>query len=240
MRIPIAVIGQAAGMASYPHLSRLWAQKKFQDFSSVFIREIQKIWALGPLAAILMLTHALPITHFIYGGGKLTPSDLLETAQLLQLMGLGVVFWILHIILSRGFYATQTTWLPSLWGTFTTVLFIPVYSYLAKIWGAKGVALAGTLGIIFYVVSLSIMLGIHIRKQTRNVSFSGLWKFGLSWSGFILVMGLLSLGISQIGIYQDTRLSALMDVLVTLFILSGVSLLVLRKVFNKVTDGPLF
>jgi len=240
MRIPIAIIGQAAGMASYPHLSRLWAQGKFSDFSSTFIREVQKIWALGPIAAVLMLTHALPITHFIYGGGKLTSADLLETAQLLQLMGLGVVFWILHIILSRGFYATQTTWLPSLWGTLTTILFIPVYSYLAKSWGAKGVALAGTLGIIFYVISLSIFLLIHIKKQTKEFSFSGVWKFGLGWSLVVCLLGLFSWGLSRLGIYQETRLSALLDILVASAGLGALAWVLLRKVFSRFTDGPLF
>lgn len=240
MRIPIAIIGQAAGMASYPHLSRLWAKRNFIDFSSTFIREIQKIWALGPLAAILMLTHALPITHFIYGGGKLTPTDLLETSQLLQIMGLGVVFWILHIILSRGFYATQTTWLPSLWGTITTILFVPVYSYLAKLWGAKGVALAGTLGIVFYVFSLSVLLVFHIKKQTKEVSFSPVWKFGFWWSLAVLFSGGLAYGISKIGIYQETRLSALLDVVTALIVLSSTSIFLLRKVFSKLTEGPLF
>lgn len=240
MRIPIAIIGQAAGIASYPHLSRLWAQKKYQDFSETFIREIQKIWALGPLAAILMLTHAVPITHFIYGGGKLTPYDLQETAKLLQWMGLGVVFWILHIILSRGFYATQTTWLPSLWGSVTTVLFIPVYSLLAKGMGSQGLALAGTLGITFYVGTLSLLLGFHIRKQTREVSFQGVWRFGLSWGAVVILLGLLALGLSKLGIYRETRLSALADILVASAVIGGLALYLLRKSFSHLTKGALF
>ena len=240
MRIPIAVIGQAAGIASYPHLSRLWAQKKYQDFSETFIREIQKIWALGPLAAVLMLTHAVPITHFIYGGGKLSAYDLQETAKLLQLMGLGVVFWILHIILSRGFYATQTTWLPSLWGSITTILFIPVYTYLAKKMETQGLALAGTLGITFYVGTLSLLLWAHIKKQTNQVSFSGVWRFGIRWFLVIVALGGLAYGLSKIGIYRETRLSAFADILVASLAVGGAALVILRKVFSQETKGALF
>lgn len=240
MRIPIAVIGQAAGMASYPHLSRLWAQSKFSEFGQTFIRELQKIWALGPIAAILMFTHALPITEFIYGGGKLTATDLMETAQLLRWMGLGVVFWILHILLSRGFYATQTTWMPSLWGTITTILFIPVYVILSQKWGVVGLAIAGSLGIAFYVVSLGLLLGWHLKKHQAGISFAPLWKFIGGWSLALLVLGGLAWAISQLGIYQGTRLSALADVILAMGVLGGAAFFLLRKIFASLTEGPLF
>jgi len=237
MRIPIAIIGQAAGIASYPHLSRLWAKKDYGEFGNTFIRELQKIWALAPIAAVLMFTHALPITDFIYGGGKLTPDDLRETAELLQLMGLGVVFWIYHILLSRGFYATQTTWLPSVWGTLTTVFFIPVYVKLSQMWGVHGLALSGTLGIAFYVVTLSWMLGRHLRKNQTSISFTPLWKFVFQWTLVISILGGVSFGLSKLGIYHSTRVSALMDVTLALVVLMSIALFLLRKVFAKTTSG---
>lgn len=240
MRIPIAIIGQAAGIASYPHLSRLWAQRKYLDFSETFNREIQKILALGPLAAILMLTHATPITQFIYGGGKLNAYDLEETARLLQIMGLGVVFWILHIILSRGFYATQTTWLPSLWGTLTTLIFIPIYSLLSQKWGAKGLALSGSLGIGFYVVTLSILLGRHLKKHAPEISFSKIWQFAFGWTAILVMLTGVAYGLSQLGIYQGTRLTALADICLALLVLTAFALFFLRKVFSQLTGGSLF
>ncbi|MFM8269373.1 MAG: murein biosynthesis integral membrane protein MurJ [Pseudomonadota bacterium] len=241
MRIPIAIIGQAAGIASYPHLSKLWAKANYHDFGQTFIRELQKIWALGPIAAVLMFTHALPITDFIYGGGKLTPDDLKETAELLQLMGLGVVFWIFHILLSRGFYATQTTWLPSLWGTLTTLIFIPVYVKLSQIWGVHGLALSGTLGIAFYVATLSWLLGRHLKKHQASVSFKPFWRFIFEWSLVICLFGLISFGFSRLHIYQSTRLSALADILLPFITLMGLAIFLLRKPFaNKTMGGALF
>lgn len=237
MRIPIAIIGQAAGIASYPHLSRLWAKGATFEFGQTFIRELQKIWALGPIAAVLMFTHALPITDFIYGGGKLTPDDLRETAELLQLMGLGVVFWIFHILLSRGFYATQTTWLPSLWGTLTTLLFIPVYFTFSKAWGVHGLALSGTLGIAFYVATLSWLLGRHLKKHQADISFKPLWIFIFQWSLVICVLGLISFALAQLGIYRSTRISAFLDTSLSLIVLTGLALVLLRKMFGKKTVG---
>lgn len=240
MRIPIAIVGQAAGIASYPYLSRLWANKNFAEFGKTFIRELQKIWALAPLAAILLVTHALPITHFIYGEGKLTLGDLKETAELLQIMGLGVVFWIFHVLLSRGFYATQTTWLPSVWGTLTTLLFIPVYIYLSKTMGVHGLALAGSLGIIFYVLTLSFLLTRHLKKNHAGISYRSLWKFMGLWSLALLGLGGVAQFLSQIGIYQNTRTTAFFDIFLAAGTLSIAAFFLLRKVFNKVTDGALF
>jgi peptidoglycan biosynthesis protein MviN/MurJ (putative lipid II flippase) len=152
-------------------------------------------------------------------------------------MGLGVVFWIFHILLSRGFYATQTTWLPSLWGTLTTLLFIPVYVKLSQVWGVHGLALSGTLGIAFYVATLSWMLGRHLKKNQTSISFKPLWKFGFQWSLVICVLGAISFGLSKLGIYHSTRLSALVDVTVALGVLTSIALLLLRKVFAKSTPG---
>jgi len=240
MRIPIAIVGQAAGIASYPYLSRLWANKNFKEFGKTFIRELQKIWALGPLAAILMVTHALPITHFIYGEGKLTPTDLKETAELLQLMAIGVVFWIFHVLLSRGFYATQTTWLPSVWGTLTTLLFVPVYVYLSEVRGTHGLALAGSLGIIFYVFTLSLLLVRHLKKNQAEISYIPLINFMGAWSLVLILLGSVSYLLSRLEIYQGTRLSAFMDISVGLGVLSLLTLFFLRKVFSRMTEGPLF
>jgi len=240
MRIPIAIIGQAAGIASYPHLSRMWAQKKYSEFGQTLNREIEKIWALGPIAAILMLTHALPITHFIYGGGKLTSSDLAETAQLLQLMGLGVVFWIMQILISRGFYATQTTWLPSLWGTAITFLFIPVYRVLSQKWGIQGLAISGTIGISFYVFTLSILLRRHMKQHSPEVSFKPLLKFCFSWSLALVLIGGISYGCSLLGIYQSTRISALLDIGLACLAAGATALVLLRKVYSRMTEGALF
>lgn len=240
MRIPIAIIGQAAGIASFPYLSRLWAQKNYQTFGDTFVVEIQKIWALGPCAAILLVTHALPLTHFIYGGGKMTPQDLQITAEILQWMGLGVLFWILQVLLSRGFYATQTTWFPSILGSVLTVLALPLYWFLGERYGVQGLAMAGTAGITVYVLILGIYLRKHVLKAAPEYSFKKLYRFCASWTVVVVLLAAVAYGISQLGIYQGTRLSGFLDVIAATAVLGLIAIGLLRTVFKRMLGEALF
>ncbi|NDG26311.1 MAG: hypothetical protein EB120_03940, partial [Proteobacteria bacterium] len=163
-----------------------------------------------------------------------------ETAQLLQLMGLGLVFWIMQILLSRGFYATQTTWLPSLFGTLLTIVFVPLYFVLSQKWGVRGLAISGSLGIACYSIFLGVLLKHHVKKYSSEISFRPVIKFGIAWTGALVLLGAMAYGISKIGIYQSSRLSALGDILLTTLVVGGAALFLLRKGFSQLTEGSLF
>ena len=47
MRIPVAIVGTAAGIASFPYLAKLWSQGNFAEYGRTLMREIQKLWALA-------------------------------------------------------------------------------------------------------------------------------------------------------------------------------------------------
>lgn len=240
MRIPIAVIGQAAGVASFPYLARLWSSGDFEKYGKTVLREISKLWAAAPVAAILLVGHALPITEAIYGGSRFQVADLTATAEALEYFGVGMIFWTLQMVLSRGFYACQRTWLPSLLGTFVGIATIPLYRYLGYSMGHKGLALAGTLAITLYTVILAGWLATHIRKHATGLSFSPFVKFVCWWSLVVVGLWFVSDGIRVLGVYQATRLTAIADVVLTTIVLAGISVLLLRTVFRRLTDGALF
>jgi putative peptidoglycan lipid II flippase len=234
MRIPIAVIGQAAGMASFPYLSRLWSEKNYGQYVDTLLAEISKLWALGPIAASLVVFNALPLTHFIYGGGKLNSFDLEQTATVLEIFGLGIFFWTSQILLSRGFYAAQKTWLPSIWGTVLSALMIPIYYVSSKKYSYFGLAASGTLGIFIYCFLLWIMLKRHISKVAPQYDYSDFRKFFIKWSFVILSFCLLSWIIPQLGIYQGTRFSAFLQLSIAGGVVGGGTLWVLRKYFPTI------
>lgn len=240
MRIPIAVIGQAAGIASFPYLSRLWSAGEFQKYGANLLRELMKLWAAGPVAAVLLMTHALPITHFIYGGGRMTSEDLQATATALQFFAPGMVFWTLQLVVSRGFYASRRTWLPSILGSAISLFVLPLYQYLARSRGHEGLALASSLAIFAYVLVMSVYLYKHLRHYSPDLSFSSFVKFGVGWSGVTAGLAGLSWWLHSLGIYRDTRISALGDVLLATLLLGGISLGLLRTVFRRLTDGALY
>lgn len=240
MRIPIAIIGQAAGIASFPYLARLWSEKKYSDYGATLLKEIEKLWALAPLASIIIIEHALPITHFIYGGGKLTQTDLVHTAQALQIFGLGIFFWTAQILLSRGFYACQITWIPSLIGTILSIILIPMYRYLGTVWTYKGLALAGSIGIVIYTLLLSLLLKAHLKKYCPKLPLTEFFKFFALWTGFLIIIFAISKAITYLGIYHETQLSALVHLAVVALATCPLAFWVQRLISRRIYKVSLF
>ena len=234
MRIPVAILGQAAGMASFPYLSRLWSEKNFSQYVDTLLSEISKLWALGPVAAVIVIFHAVPLTHFIYGGGRLTTHDIQQTSLVLQIFGLGIFFWSSQILLSRGFYAAQRTWLPSVLGTVLSLIMVPVYSFLAKQFGYLGLAWSGTAGIVIYTLILWGLLKKHIRNISSHYDFSRFYQFFFGWALVVVLLGVVAFGIEKMGVYQGTRSSAFVDLLLVGSIVGGSSLWILKKGFPQV------
>ncbi len=240
MRIPVAVIGQAAGVASFPYMSRLWASGAFHDYGKTLLREMMKLWATAPLAAILTYRFAEPITHFIYGGTRFTAADLLNTAEALKMFSFGVFFWTAQVVLARGFYACQMTWLPSVIGGICSLLAVPLYWKMGQLYGFEGLALSGSMGIAAYTTVLWILLRHHLRKHCAALDMRSFYLFIFGWAAALVVLGAIAHGLGSIGLYQHTRLSALAELLVVVAVTGAVAIGLLRTVFRRLTDGPLY
>lgn len=240
MRIPLAVIGQAAGVASFPFLAKLWFAGRKQDYGSTLLREVMKMWAAGPVAALVLFYFALPATHFIYGGGKFTAADLEATASGLRMYSLGVFFWVVQVLLARGFYACQKTWVPSILGGVCTLLTIPLYSLLAEKMGFTGLALAGSAGIALYSLVLWLLLVHHLRTNGAVADWKPFLKFCFGWIPVIALCAALCIGIQSLGLYQQTRATALLELAVATATIGAVCIGLLRTVFRRITGGPLY
>jgi putative peptidoglycan lipid II flippase len=241
MRVPVAILGQVAGIASFPFLSKLWAEGDLEEYSNVLTRELMKVFALAPLAAIFFFTHSLSITDFIYHGGKFTSEDLLVTSMCLKFLGIGVPFWITHVILSRAFYATQRTWIPSLVGGVLSVFAILLYREMAQEWGVYGLAGASSVGMGLYCLILGSWLFFFLRTHSDKISLRPFFVFAAAWSGVLLICAVFSFWATHLGIYTGTRISALLDCAVGALVPGIFALVLLRTVFRKLTfDEPLF
>jgi putative peptidoglycan lipid II flippase len=77
---PMSMLAQAAGVASLPFFSQLWAKGQRYEFAIGVADSVSRVIALGLLAASAMIALAEPIVGLVFGGGRFTPADVRLTA----------------------------------------------------------------------------------------------------------------------------------------------------------------
>jgi putative peptidoglycan lipid II flippase len=155
MLVPVGVIAQAAGVATYPFLARLVAEGKHREMARAVGRALRYIIVLSLVAAAGLMALAIPIVGVLYERGSFEPADTLATAGTLVFFALGIPLWGVQQILARGFYAREQMWAPVVVGTLATVAAVPIYWGLERTMGVDGLALASSLSILLYTLALA-------------------------------------------------------------------------------------
>jgi putative peptidoglycan lipid II flippase len=230
MRVPLGLVGQAIGVASFPILAQLYSEKKFDDMNRILNSTFRAlIFLLLPISA-LTIAQSLPLVHLAFSATRLRSTDLSAIASTLAFFSLGMFAWGAQNILARGFYATRDTITPAVVGTLTTLLSLPVYWLLVRRMDYVGLALASTIGIVAYTVLLFVLLS----RCTKNPE-----------EGSIVIFFLKVAAASCIAAYACHRLTAWLEnfiswqhipgalLVLTLVTTAGVVLLVaLLKLFR--------
>ncbi len=154
---PLTIVGAAAGSASLPFFSRLFAQNKMYDFNAAVNGAVSRLLAFALLTSAWMIALAIPIVSFLKGN-MYTEVDALATARYFTLFAFSLALWSAQGIYARAFYAARNTMVPAVSGTLVTLLSIPVYSLLFHRIGIDGLAIASDLGITAHTLSLAVLL----------------------------------------------------------------------------------
>lgn len=182
MLVPVGVVAQAAGVASFPFLTSLLSKGDEAGFTRTLNKALcGSALFVMPLTAY-MIAAAEPTLGFLFEGGRFSTHDTASAAPLLRLFLLAVPLWTIQQIISRGFYARQNTLTPAIIGSIVTLFAVPFYIAAAKIQQAPGVAAMTTAALGLYTVLLCASW--KYRYGTEN-TFCGLVQkiaisFGLS------------------------------------------------------------
>lgn len=169
MLVPVGVVAQAAGVASFPFLAALAARGDDAGFDATLGSALRgSLLVVLPLTAYMIVV-ALPTLGFIFQGGRFSPEETVAAAPLLQLLLLSVPFWVVQQVIGRAFYARQNTLTPAIVGTIATVAAVPFYPPAVRMFGATGVALLTTLCLFAYTLALSL---VWTRKH-GSAAFTG-------------------------------------------------------------------
>lgn len=156
IKVPIGVFGMAAGVASYPTVSRLIATGSVVEAFTLLCRAT-RLMLFATFAAQVCLTLAgFEAAYLIWGAfsGRFSVADAQATASVVGFLSLGLGGWAAQTVISRGFYALGSTWTPTIVGTIIAVLAVPVYITLRMYGGAAGLAVASSIAITIYVFVL--------------------------------------------------------------------------------------
>ena len=173
MRVPLGVVGQAVGVASFPFLAQLYSQKKFEELNRTLNTTLKGLTLLLVPVSALTIAQSSPLVYLVFSHTRLRGPDFEATASTLALFSVGMFAWGAQNILARGFYATQDTLTPAVVGTAITFLNLPVYWLLVRREQHLGLATASSLGIIVYTVPLFVLLN----RSTANREAGSLLVF---------------------------------------------------------------
>ena len=185
MMVPVSVVAQAAGVASYPFMAELFVKNELSRFYRTVNSALQNVMTLLVPLSIWMILIAEPTIRLIFQQGRFGVSDTANTARLLQVLLICVSCWGYQQVLTRAFYSRLDTLTPVVLGTSVTILMIPVFYYLTIRIGALGVACASTASLFLFSVAMTL----RWKLKFGGMVFSGL----LSGTGKVLIVSAVSI-----------------------------------------------
>jgi putative peptidoglycan lipid II flippase len=172
--VPVAVVGQAVGAAALPTLARLHVEGRDSELSHLVGQTVRASLAFALLAAAAFMVFAAPLVSIVYQRGAFGPHDTEVVAGILRISCMAVPFWVLQQVAVRAFYARGDTLRPMLLSSAITLAAIPLYLHLGKSDGARGIALAGVLGIgANALATLALGRRLHGAPSLRAMGASG-------------------------------------------------------------------
>src|SRR5271154_5957438 len=168
MRVPLGIVGQGVGVASFPFLAQLYSEGKIDELNHLLNTTMKWLIALLVPVSALTIAQSSPVVYLVFSHTRLRGPDFAATAATLVFFSLGMFAWGAQNILARGFYATRNTLTPAIVGTLLAFANLPVYWLLVRRAHADGLAIASSLGITVYTVAVFVLL--NRRTQNREAA----------------------------------------------------------------------
>jgi putative peptidoglycan lipid II flippase len=186
MRVPLGVVGQAVGVASFPFLAQLYSEKKFDELNRTLNATLKGLLLILVPVSALTIVERLPLVYLVFSHTRLRAPDLYAIASTLAIFSVALFAWGVQNILARAFYAARDTLTPAIVGTALTFLNLPVYWLLVKRAQHLGLAMASSIGIVAYTVALFVIL----RRRTHNPGTGALLVFSLKIAAASVASGM--------------------------------------------------
>ena len=228
----VALFGQAAGVASFPFLAKLYAQGNMERLKQTLDATIRRYICLAITAAALMIVVAREVVVILFKRGAFSADDVATTTIALQVFLTGAFAMAAVNLVVRGFYATRSTWLPAALGTLAVGASVPLYWIFMRAFGGWGVAL----GVSVSALLQAVLLYAVWNRRTKNRGLPTYLALGRALLMVVpLGAGTWYLRLWLLGIFDGDSLWGALAICCIIGTLFLVGTLVLAKLF-RVTE----
>ena len=119
--LPVGIVAQAVGVASYPTLSRLFVDKKFDELKKIIRTQLSSLFLFNAVMALILLINSQEIISIVYERGRFSNADVIRVSSIMKIVALGVVPWSINQIVNRSYYVQKRYWFPVGVGTLGTL-----------------------------------------------------------------------------------------------------------------------
>ena len=120
--LPVGVIAQAVGVASFPTLSNLFVNKKFEELRELIRRQVSILFFLNVAIVLFFFFGSDEVVSIVYERGAFTSNDVQRVSSIMSVVSFAILPWSINQIVTRSFYVQSKYWYPVLIGTSATVL----------------------------------------------------------------------------------------------------------------------
>jgi putative peptidoglycan lipid II flippase len=153
MLILVGFFGQALGTASFPFMAKLAAENKMDEMNRLLNNALRFLALVIPFSVLLMVLRS-EVVLMLFQRGRFDATATLLTANVLMYFLVGAFAFAANTVVVRGYFASQNTLFPAVYGSIAVLLSIPLYILGMRLLGARGVALAVSLSGILQVAIL--------------------------------------------------------------------------------------
>src|SRR6516162_10999470 len=91
MRVPLGVVGQAVGVASFPFLAQLYSENKLDELNRTLNTTLRGLTLLLVPVSALTMGLSSPLVYLVFSHTRLRAADLKDTASTLVFFSVGVL-----------------------------------------------------------------------------------------------------------------------------------------------------
>jgi putative peptidoglycan lipid II flippase len=185
MLILVAIFGQAVGTASFPFMARLASERRIDEMNRLMNTTLRHLALVIPFSVLVMVLRYETV-RILFQRGRFDAAATQMTAQVLVYMMMGAFAFAGQTVVVRGYYATQNTLFPAVYGTLSVLLSVPLYYLGLQQMGISGVALALAVSAVFQT---SLLFALWNRRS-GNTDSKGVYRFFCQVTAGSVLLGL--------------------------------------------------